>query len=254
MSAVFAGATLMAACGQEAPTPKGPSPSTTEATTLQSATAAQPSPSAAPASPASPAPDADGVVTLFDGSSMDGWTGDRAGWSIESGALACGPQGRDIYAPGEWDDFELTLEFRLTPGANNGIAVRAPGTGDAAYEGMEIQVLDDGHAKYQGWLKDWQRHGSVYGIAASRGSTAALRPAGEWNQQSVVLDGRKVNVRLNDTVILDADLDHAMAGGTQSGNSHPGASRRAGRIGFLGHGDRVEYRNVRVRPLHAKGR
>ncbi|MFM1935792.1 MAG: hypothetical protein RI990_751 [Planctomycetota bacterium] len=242
MLAVLAGVTLLAACGREAPTPAGSAPPTAAAAPVPTASTVE------------RPPDADGFVTLFDGTSLDGWTGDRAGWSIESGALTCGPEGRDIYAPGEWGDFELTLEFRVSPGANNGIAVRAPGAGDAAYEGMEIQVLDDGHAKYEGWLKDWQRHGSVYGIAASRGSTAALRPAGEWNQQSMELNGRKVNVRLNDTVILDVDLDQAMAAGTLSGHAHPGAGRASGRIGFLGHGDRVQYRNVRVRPLDSTPR
>jgi hypothetical protein len=72
---------------------------------------------------------------------------------------------------------------------------------------MEVQVLDDGHEKYKGWLKDWQRHGSVYGIAASDGSTAALRPAGEWNDEEIVVDGRRIKVTLNGRAILDVDLD-----------------------------------------------
>ncbi|MFM9146433.1 MAG: DUF1080 domain-containing protein, partial [Phycisphaerales bacterium] len=82
---------------------------------------------------------------LLDGSTLDGWSGDVVGWTLKDGVLSCGPNGQAIYAPGEWSDFELSFSFRLDPGANNGVAIRAPGTGDAAYEGMEIQVLDDGH-------------------------------------------------------------------------------------------------------------
>jgi hypothetical protein len=206
-------------------------------------------PPSAHAGAAVPEPGPDGWIELFDGRTLDGWSGDVAGWGVRDGAISCGPSGGNLWAPGEWSDFELSLEFRLTPGANNGIGIRAPGAGDAAYEGLEVQVLDDGHEKYAGWLKDWQRHGSVYGIAASAGGTAALRPAGEWNAETVTVRGRRVRVELNGTVILDRDLDEATRGGTLSGKDHPGLRRASGKVGFLGHGDRVDYRAVRLRPL-----
>jgi hypothetical protein len=193
----------------------------------------------------------DGFVPLFNGRDLTGWTGDTAGYMVEDGAIACGPSGTNLYTVGEWSDFELRLRFRLAPGANNGIGVRAPLAGDAAYEGMEIQVLDDGHEKYRGWLKPWQRHGSVYGISPSTGSTEALRPAGEWNDESILVHGRRVKVTLNGRVIQDADLDAATKAGTLSGKDHPGLRRASGHIGFLGHGDRVEYRDIRIRPIAA---
>jgi len=188
-------------------------------------------------------------VPLFNGKDLTGWTGDTAGYLVEDGAIVCGPKGTNLYTSGEWSDLALRFRFRLAPGANNGIGVRAPLAGDAAYEGMEIQVLDDGHEKYAGWLKPWQRHGSVYGIAASTGSTAALRPAGEWNDEEIVVDGRRVRVTLNGKVIQDVDLDAATAAGTLSGKDHPGVRRASGHVGFLGHGDPVEYRDIRIKPL-----
>lgn len=205
-----------------------------------------------PARPAQATPDpADGergFVRLFNGKDLDGWTGDTSGYLVEDGAIVCGPKGTNLYTAGEYSDFVLRFSFRLSPGANNGIGIRAPLSGDAAYEGMEVQVLDDGHEKYRGWLKDWQRHGSVYGIAASKGSTAALKPAGEWNDEEISVQGRAVRVTLNGTVILDANLDEATRSGTLSGKDHPGLRRTTGHIGFLGHGDRVAFRDIRVRP------
>ena len=227
---VVAMSAILAACGTPRPAPAP----------------AQAGPAASTAAPAeSP------FVPLFNGTDLAGWTGDTAGYLVEGGAIACGPKGTNLYTEREYSNFVLRLSFRLAPGANNGIGIRAPLSGDAAYEGMEVQVLDDGHEKYRGWLKDWQRHGSVYGIAASTGSTAALRPAGEWNDEEIVADGRRVKVTLNGKVILDVDLDEATSGGTRSGKDHPGARRTAGHIGFLGHGDRVEYRDVRIRELPA---
>jgi hypothetical protein len=183
------------------------------------------------------------------GPTLDGWTGDVVGWTLADGVLSCGPNGQAIYAPGDWSDFELSFSFRLDPGANNGVAIRAPGTGDAAYEGMEIQVLDDGHEKYAGWLKDWQRHGSVYGLVASKGARDAMRPAGEWNDETIVARSSRITVVLNGKTIVDADVAAALRSGAASGKDHPGARRSSGKVGFLGHGDRVDFRDVRIRAL-----
>ncbi len=188
---------------------------------------------------------------LLVGSTLEGWSGDVVGWTLKDGVLSCGPNGQAVYAPGEWSDFELSFSFRLDPGANNGVAIRAPGTGDAAYEGMEIQVLDDGHEKYAGWLKDWQRHGSVYGLVASSGAREAMRPAGEWNDETITARGSRITVALNGKTIVDADVAAALRAGPPSGKDHPGARRTSGKVGFLGHGDRVDFRNVRIRPLRA---
>lgn len=221
------------------------------AATLASCAGNAPAPAAARpvAAPAAGGAAEDGFVPLFNGRDLTGWTGDTAGYLVEDGSIACGPAGTNLYTVGEWSDFELRLRFRLAPGANNGIGVRAPLAGDAAYEGLEIQVLDDGHEKYRGWLKPWQRHGSIYGISPSTGSTEALRPVGEWNDEFILVYGRRVTVTLNGRVIQDADLDAATKDGTLSGKDHPGLRRTSGHVGFLGHGDRVEYRDIRIRPI-----
>jgi hypothetical protein len=188
----------------------------------------------------------DGFVQLFDGTSLDGWTGNVKGYTIRDGAMICKPGG-NLYTEKEYDNFVFRFEFKLPPGGNNGVGIRTPMNGNAAYHGMEIQILDDGHKKYAGWLKDYQTHGSIYGVVpAKRGH---LKPAGEWNTEEILADGPHVKVTLNGVVIVDADLSEIDPNDTIDGRHHPGLHNKKGHVGFLGHGDPVEFRNVRIKEL-----
>jgi hypothetical protein len=241
-----AGAALAVAAPQSAGSPGQPPAATAPAAPAAAAAPATPpaTPAAAAPSPTPVSPPEDGFVALFDGTTLNGWIGDTTGYAVEDGAIVCTPAGRNVFTAKEYGDFTLRLEFMLTPGANNGIGLRAPTDGDAAYEGIEVQVLDDTHPKYAS-IKSWQAHGSVYGIVpAKRG---ALKPAGEWNTQEIDLQGSRIRITLNGTVIVDADLYRQAHDGTLDGQPHPGLRRTSGHIGFLGHGDRVLYRNIRVR-------
>lgn len=207
-------------------------------------------PAAAPATPTATAP-RDGFTPLFNGKDLSGWTGTRGGapqgYAVEDGAIVCLADGRNLYTAGEYGDFILRFRFQLTPGANNGIGVRTPNEGDAAYEGLEIQVLDNSADKWAG-LKPWQFHGSVYGIApASRRD--ALKPVGEWNEEEIEIRGRRVKVTLNGSVLVDVDLDEATKAGTLSGQPHPGVRRSRGYICFCGHGDRVAFKDLEIREI-----
>lgn len=86
-----------------------------------------------------------GFISLFNGRNLDGWTGNKAGYLVENGAIVVHPgegsSGGNLYTEKEFGNFVLRFQFKLTPGANNGIGIRAPLDGDAAYVGMEIQVL-----------------------------------------------------------------------------------------------------------------
>ncbi len=138
------------------------------------------------------------------------------------------------------------FEFKLTHGANNGVGIRAPLEGDAAYQGMEIQILDDDADVYKK-LAPYQYHGSVYGvIAAKRG---ALKPLGEWNEEEISVKGDKIKITLNGVVIVDGDLSDASKNGTLDNKDHPGLKRTSGHIGFLGHGTEVFLRNIRVKRI-----
>lgn len=194
----------------------------------------------------------EGFVSLFDGKTMTGWSGEaKKHFAIEAGCLVCqeGCSGK-LMTQRKYGDFVLRFDFKLSPGANNGLAIRAPEEGDAAYAGIELQILDNSAEKYRG-LKPHQFHGSAYGIApAKRG---ALKPVGEWNSQEVRCQGRCLQVILNGKTILDINLDKVAPNGkTVDGNDHPGLQRRQGHLGFMCHGDPVQFRNIRIKelPLH----
>jgi hypothetical protein len=109
---------------------------------------------------------------------------------------------------------------------------------------MELQILEDGSPVYWG-LQPYQYHGSIYGVVPAR--RGVLRPVGEWNSEEVTVKGRRVAVVVNGTSVVDADVDTASVGGTMDGRDHPGLKRPSGHIGFLGHGSRLELRNLRIK-------
>ncbi len=179
---------------------------------------------------------------LFDGKSLKGWVGE--GYEVADGAITCTPKGAFLRTEKEYSDFVLDFEFQLNPGTNNGIGLRYPGAGDAAYAGMEIQVLDDRHEKYKG-LQTWQYHGSVYGIQPStQAEVNHLKPTGEWNRQQIICIGDHVKVILNGVTITDVYLTGKKP---IHEAEHPGLARTSGYIAFCGHGDWVAYRNLKLK-------
>src|SRR6266852_9407119 len=190
-----------------------------------------------------------GFVSLFDGKTLAGWqiVGQKgSGYTVENGVLVCPADGGgNLFTIKEYANFILRFEFRLFEGSNNGIGIRAPYEGDAAYKGMEIQILDHDAPVYRGKLRPAQFHGSIYDVVPAK--TEYLRKTGEWNQEEIVADGRHIQVTLNGTVIVDANLDDVKDPAVLQ--KHPGLARTIGHIGLLGHHSRVEFRNMRVKEL-----
>jgi Domain of Unknown Function (DUF1080) len=190
-----------------------------------------------------------GFKLLFDGSGLDNWQGNTTSYQVREGNIMVipdGGSGGNLYTKEEFSNFELHFEFQLTPGANNGLGIRTPTTGDAAYVGMELQILDNESPKYSS-LNPYQYHGSVYGvIPAKRGY---LKPTGEWNQEVVIAKGSLIKVILNGETIMEGDIKKASKDGTMDHNQHPGLLNKTGHIGFLGHGDVVRFRNIKIKNL-----
>ena len=180
------------------------------------------------------------AVSLFNGKDLAGWK--NANYVVEDGVLVC--QGGNLVTEKQYTNYIFEFDFLLPPGGNNGLGIHYPGSGDAAYSGMELQILDNSHPRYAK-LKDYQFHGSLYTLqAAKRGH---LKPVGEWNYEKVTVDGPLVKVELNGVVILNANLDEL----NKQKPKHKGAQRRSGHICFCGHGAPVKFKNITIKELPA---
>jgi hypothetical protein len=190
----------------------------------------------------------DGFQPLFDGKTLNGWQlvrGRGPGYMVENGVLVCPAEGGgNLFTEKQYANFILRFEFKMVDGSNNGVGIRAPLEGDAAYQGMEIQLLDDDAARYKN-LQPWQYNGSVYNVVPAK--RCCRKPDGEWNQEEIVADGSHIVVKLNGTTIVDADL--SKINDPEILKKHPGIRRTSGHIGFLGHGTRIEFRNIRIKEL-----
>jgi hypothetical protein len=177
-------------------------------------------------------------VSLFNGKDLAGWR--KANYVVEDGAIVC--KGGNLVTEKEYSNYVFEFEFLLPPGGNNGLGIHYPGKGDAAYTGMELQILDNSHARYAK-LKDYQYHGSLYTLAAAK--RGHLKPVGEWNRQKVTVNGPLIKVELNGTEILNANLDEI----NKTKPKHKGAQRRSGHICFCGHGAPVKFKNITILEL-----
>lgn len=193
-------------------------------------------------------PDAEGFRSIFDGKSTDGWHGDP-GYIYRNGSIVLtkGTK-KHFYADPLYSNFVLRLDYRFDAGGNSGIALRSPSTQkyQPAYIAMEIQVLDDldpSHFK----AKPYQHNGSIYAVKAAR--DGFLKGAQQWNSFEITVNDYDVVVRLNGTVITEANLEKL---GFVRLVNQPGETlkRLVGHVGFTGHGDAdIEYKNLRIKPL-----
>ena len=204
----------------------------------------------------------EGFEVLFDGTSMHKWTGNTTDYVPVDGTIYVTAQyggSGNLYTKKEYSDFVFRFEFAfMRKGVNNGVGVRTPMGVDAAYEGMELQILDHDAPIYKN-LREYQQHGSVYGIiAAKRVKFPAL---GEWNTEEIRFEGDNVKVTVNGEVILEGNIREACEGHnvapdggkknpyTRDKKNHPGLFNKKGHIGFLGHGAGVKFRNIRILDL-----
>jgi hypothetical protein len=235
----------------------------------------------APATPLSASERADGWTVLWDGTSNQAWrsVGSDAfpskGWQNCDGVLTVmgkggeeSQSGGDIITRKRYSDFELTLEVRITPGANSGIKIftqpdlkpidrktgKPAAVGSAI--GMEFQVLDDARHPDAKAGRDGNRTiGSLYDlIPAPKDKTVA--PVGEWNRVHILAKGKHVTFRLNGkkTVEFERGSPAFRAAVAASKFQHIGGFGEwaDGHILLQDHGDQVSYRNIRIRDLSGK--
>lgn len=215
---------------------------------------------------------AQGFEVLFDGRDLDKWHGNTSAYVPVDGNIYVTAQyggTGNLYTKDTYSDFILRFEFFFdAPAVNNGIGIRT-GKGvtgvDAAYDGMEIQVLDHDDPVYQGHpfgykgLRPYQNHGSVYGVAPSK--HVDFGPIRQWHTEEIKAVGDRIIVTVDGEVINDVDIREACQGHnvapdgsdrnpyTVDHNNHPGLFNKEGYISFCGHGPGVKFRNVRVLDL-----
>jgi len=175
-----------------------------------------------------------------------GWQqigGQKESWKFEDGVLyTAGGGGGWLSTTQEYDNFKLELEFRVPPGGNSGVFLRAPQEGNPAYLGMEIQILDDYTDKH-GKLRPEQYTGSIYDVQAP--SKKVTKKAGQWQKMVIICDGPNVQVILNGTKIIDTNVNNY----PDKLEKHPGLKRTKGYIGLQDHGSRLDFRNIKITEL-----
>lgn len=186
------------------------------------------------------------LESIFNGKNLEGWAGATEHYEVVDGAIRCKPgTGGNLYTAKQYKNFKVSLQIKIPAGGNNGLAIRFPGEGNPAYVGMtELQVLDSEDERYAN-LDPRQYHGSAYGMAAAH--RGYLRHPGEWNYQEVTVKGQKIKVELNGNVILNTDLSQITE--YMANSAHPGKELPTGHFGFAGHGDAVEFRDIRIKVL-----
>jgi hypothetical protein len=198
---------------------------------------------------------AEGWTLLFDGTSMDGWRtyGQddlHDGWQVEDGVIVRVAGGGDIITRETWADFDLQVDWRVEEGGNSGVFFRASEESGRIFEGApEMQVLDDAvHADGQNPLTS---AGANYGLhPAPRG---VVRPAGEWNRARIRVEGDHVQHWLNGEQIVDYRLGspewQALVAASKFAEWPEYGTYPSGHIGLQDHGDRVYFRNLKIRRL-----
>jgi hypothetical protein len=126
----------------------------------------------------------------------------------------------------------------------------------------ECQILDHDAPEYAGWLREYQVHGSVYGVVPAK--RLVHKPLGEWSTEEIRVEGDHIKVTVNGQVIVDANIRKACKGHnvapdgsnenpyTVDHRNHPGMFNKKGYVSFCGHGEGLKIRNVRILDLGDK--
>lgn len=187
-------------------------------------------------------------IALLNGKDLAGWyakDGKIEAWQYADSMLSCITEGGGwLTTEKEYENFVLLIDWRIPEGGNSGVGIRYPEEGDPAHAGMEIQILDDDAEKHKDLKAEQYTGGIYYQVAAKKGAT---KLPGEWNHYEITCNGAIVQVKLNDMLIVDANIDSCTVG---KGEYLPLRQRpRKGHVGIQSHGSRVDFRNIFIKEL-----
>lgn len=194
-----------------------------------------------------------GWKLLFDGKDLKGWRGFKTtapdkGWTVKDGVLGPDPKNsKDVISKGEYENFELSFEWRIAPQGNSGVMYHVVEKGDETYEsGPEYQILDNAHPTFPN-----QKAASLFALIAP--SKDVTKPPGEFNEGRLVVDHGKVQHWLNGVKVVEYDLNSpevkAKIAASKFKEWPQFAASPTGHIALQCHGDAVGFRNIKVRVL-----
>lgn len=198
----------------------------------------------------------DETVVLFDGSSLDHFRGYKVesigkGWKIDGDALMFdGSGGGDIMTKQQFENFELMFDWKVSEGANSGVMYRVT-TGDGApyLSGPEFQVLDDD--KHHDGKNKLTSAASLYGLYVPEGKV--LKPVGQWNSAKIVIKGDRVEHWLNGKKVVSAEMGsddwNERVDNSKFKTWKKFAASKVGHICFQDHGDKVWFKDIRVKKM-----
>jgi len=203
-----------------------------------------------------------GWQLLFDGSTTAGWRAynqpdfPEQGWEVQEGNLVVLAEGGggDIITDATFESFELSLEFKVSPGSNGGIfywVVEIPD--EAMWHGApEYQLLDD--AAYTADGQDMSTHLTGHNYDLHSSTETAINPVGEWNVAKIVVDGDHAEHWLNGVKMVEYDRrspewNELVAGSKFSAYPEYGQAQ-SGHIGLQDHGYLMWFRNIKIRPIN----
>jgi Domain of Unknown Function (DUF1080) len=212
-----------------------------------------------------------GWKLLFDGKTTNGWRGFHAdtfpaqGWVVENGAIKrlasvkTTGAGGDIITTGEYGNFELALDWKLTAGGNSGLKyliAEPPGTTGRSGVGYEMQILDDErHPDAKAGVNGNRTAGALYDLIPP--STHAAKPIGEWNEARLVVKGKHVEHWLNGQRIVQFEIGSpemkALIAKSKYKDIQGFGDTTGGHILLQDHGDEVSFRNLKIRDLPPSG-
>ncbi|MEJ7740491.1 MAG: DUF1080 domain-containing protein [Chitinophagaceae bacterium] len=202
-----------------------------------------------------------GWKLLFDGSSLNGWRtyqGKKSdSWSVNDGTLYCkgstsdkSDLRADLITTGQYENFELSIDWKISPQGNSGIIYLASEEFKASYlSGPEYQVIDD--VGFPQKLEDWQRTGANY--AMNPAPDAKTKPVGEWNNTRIVVNQGHVEHWLNGEKVVDYELwtdKWKQEKSTGKWKDAPGYGlTKKGHIALQDHGSEAWFRNIKIKEL-----
>jgi len=193
----------------------------------------------------------EGYQLLFNGKDLKGWHRTSAGyggWRVEDGAICLDKGGGMLYADGEYDNFVLKIDFKMSKGCNSGVFLRVGDPKNEVQTGLEVQVQDDAGKK-----PNRNSCGSIYDLVAP--TKDKVKPAGEWNTYVITCNKNRITVELNGEKITEINVDEwdkpeQRPDGTK--HKYKKAIKdfpRKGLIGMQDHGQAVCYKNIKLMPI-----